>query len=145
MIPLQAIVDLGAMKVYSVFPKVRALLSVYLVSYLGHSLGVVLLLRRDAVGVFYNPTWLSKEFEIQTNHRILAKEPDQVLFNKKKKLLFGGFYSSKGSLSKYQRKHKGQTNNGTFCLKAEKVDGDTNHCWSFRKVSKNLEKDRRSE
>ena len=34
----------------------------YLVSYAGHSLGVVLPLYREAVGVFYSPSWLGKPY-----------------------------------------------------------------------------------
>ena len=59
-LPLRARVDLGAMamKGYSAFPKAPALLepspSDCLVSYPGHSLGGVLPLCREAVGVFYS-------------------------------------------------------------------------------------------
>ena len=58
------IVDLGAiaMKGYSAFPKAPALAGTSppdcLVSYPGHSFEGVLLLSREAVGVFYSPSRL---------------------------------------------------------------------------------------
>ena len=63
MLPLQARLDLGAMamKEYSAFSKVPA-------SYPGHSLGGVLPLCREAVGVFYSLSRLGNTSNVINTH-----------------------------------------------------------------------------
>ena len=73
------------------------------------------------------------DFEIKTDHLILARRPDLLIISKKENLLYSGIFPSSGPLSENQRKWKERQVLGT-CQRTNNVmehesNSDSNFSW----------------